>query len=109
MPGAQSEGDVLEHAHVRIERVALEHHRHVPLPSAEIVHHVVADADLAVADLLEPGNHAQCRRLPAARRSDEHHELAVRDGEAQVGDGADAVSEHLRDAIERDAGQDSSS
>ncbi len=39
----------------------------------------VADQDLAVADLLEPGDHPQQRRLAAARWADQHRELAVGD------------------------------
>ena len=32
-------------------------------------------------DRLEPGDHAQHRRLAAARRPEQHHELAVGDGQ----------------------------
>ncbi len=39
----------------------------------------LADADFARGDILKPGQHSQKRRLPAAGRSDEDHELAIRD------------------------------
>jgi hypothetical protein len=64
---------------VRVERVVLEHHRDVALLGRNAVDDAVADADLAPADLLEAGDHPQQRRLAAARRTDEHAELAVRD------------------------------
>ena len=38
------------------------------------------------ADLLEPGDHPQRRRLAAARRADEHDELALGDLEVEVTD-----------------------
>ena len=70
---------VLEHGHVRVERVVLEHHRDVALLRRDVVDHAAADRDLAVGDLLQPGDHAQQRRLAAARRADQHAELAVVD------------------------------
>ena len=39
----------------------------------------VADADLAAGDVLEPGDHAQQGRLPAAGRADQDDELAILD------------------------------
>ena len=65
--------------HVRIERVVLEHHRDVALLRRHVVDDAVADADLAAGDLLQPGDHAQQRRLAAARGADQHAELAVLD------------------------------
>ena len=41
----------------------------------------------AVADLLEAGDHAQCRRLAAARGTDEDEELLVLDLEVEIVDG----------------------
>jgi hypothetical protein len=49
---------------VRIERVVLEHHRDVAVARRHLVHHALADAQLAVADVLEPGDHAQRVDLP---------------------------------------------
>ena len=57
-------------------------------------------------DLLEPGDHPQGGRLPAARRADEDHELAVLDPEAHVRDGARAVRVDLGDLIEGHARHD---
>src|SRR5207248_9709018 len=43
----------------------------------EVVDHPVTDVDLARSDDFEPGNHAQQRRLAAARRANDDDELAV--------------------------------
>ena len=50
-----------------------------------------ADADLAFGDVLQPGDHAQQRALAAARRPDQHDELAILDRQV------DAV-QHRHDA-----------
>ncbi len=78
-PQLQPERHVVEHAHVRIERVVLEHHRDVAIARRHVVHDVAADPDLAVGDLLETGDHAQRGRLAAARGPDEHDELLIGD------------------------------
>jgi hypothetical protein len=71
---------------VRVERVVLEHHRDVARLGRHVVDDLVADADLALGDFLEAGDHAKERRLAAARRPDEHAELAVgdRDVDARI-------------------------
>ena len=58
---------------------------------------------VAAGHALQPGDHAQQRRLPAARRADEHDELAVADGQVDVVDGDDAAGEDLAHALEADA------
>ena len=40
--------------HVWVERIALEHHRDVALAGLQLVHHLTADQDLAVRDVLQP-------------------------------------------------------
>ena len=67
--------------HVRIERVVLEHHGDVAVARAHVVDDLAADLDEAAVGLLEPGDGAEQRRLPAARRADEHGELAGGDVE----------------------------
>ena len=58
----------------------------------------------AARDLLETRHHPQRGRLPAARRADEHHELAVVDREAQGVDGRRPVRIRLRHSVERHSG-----
>ena len=100
---AQAEGDVVEHGHVRIERVVLEHHRDIALPRVELVDRLIPDCDLAGGDLLEPGDHPQRSRLAAAGWPDEDHELACFDFEREVVERGDVVVD-LRHAVEGDGG-----
>jgi hypothetical protein len=86
---------------VRVERVALEHHRDVAVLRLDVVDDALVDRDRAGVDLLEPGEHPQQRRLAAARRADQHHELAVRDVERNAVDDFRA-SKSLLDVAERD-------
>ena len=62
---AQAEGDVLVDGEVRVERVALEDHGDVAVARGHVVDDALADLDAALADVLEPGEHAQRRRLAA--------------------------------------------
>ena len=71
--------EVLADGHVRVERVALEDHRDVAVARRQVGDVAAADRDRPRGHLLEPGDHAQERRLAAARGPDEHHELAVCD------------------------------
>ena len=79
-----AEGDVLRHRHVRIERVGLEHHGDVALRRVQLVDARAVDADLALGDRLQPGDHVEQRRLAAARRADQHEEAALLDVEVDA-------------------------
>ena len=68
------------HRHVRIERVGLEHHGDAALGRILVGDVAAADLDPALAYPLQPGDHPQQGRFPAAGRPDEHQELAIRDG-----------------------------
>jgi len=57
----------------------------------------------AGADVLQAGDHPQRGGLPAARRADEDHELAVGDVEVHGLHGLEAVAVDLRDLVELDA------
>jgi len=70
---------VVVHAHVRVQGVVLEHHRDVAVLRFQIVDDALADRDFARRDRLQPSDHAQQRRLAAARGSDHHDEFAVVD------------------------------
>ena len=102
---AQAERDVLVDGEVRVERVALEDHRDVAVARGHVIDDSLADLDDALADVLEPRQHAQRRRLATSGRPDEHHELAVLDVEVEVVHRARTVGVHLRHAIERHRGQ----
>ena len=64
---------------MRVERVGLEHHRDIAGARRQIVDGLAADLDHAVADILEPGDHPQRRRLAAAGRTDQRDKLAILD------------------------------
>jgi hypothetical protein len=74
---AKREGDVLEDAHMRIERVGLEDHGDAALDRRQIVDAHAIDDDVALSGRIEAGDHPQQRGLAAARRADEDNELAV--------------------------------
>jgi hypothetical protein len=78
-PNAEPEPEVLPYVHMRIEGVVLKDHRNVAVRRLEVRYVHAADRDRAFCDLLEAGDHSQERRLPAARRPHEHHELPVCD------------------------------
>ena len=84
---AQAIGHVVVDAHMRIERVVLEHHGDVALGRLDLVDDAPADIDLAAGDGLEPRHHPQQRRLAAAGGADQHAELAVADLEVDALDG----------------------
>ncbi len=89
---------------MRIERIRLEDHRDVPGARREVGDVAAVDRDGAVRHLLEPGEHAQKRRLAAAGRADEDEELTALDRERDVVDGDDAASVDLAHALEDDPG-----
>ena len=82
----QPEGQVLVHRHVRVERVALEHHGDAALGRRHLIHPRAVDHQVTARNRLEAGDHPQQRRLPAARRSDEHRELTRLDVEVDAVD-----------------------
>ena len=66
-PHLEAEGHVVVDAHMRIERVILEHHRDVAIHRRQIVDHLIVDQDAPGGDAFEPRDHAQRRRLAASR------------------------------------------
>ncbi len=62
------------------------------------------DAEIARGDLLETGDHAQQRRLAAARWADEDHELLIADGEVDALDDVDVAVAFFDVAEQCDSG-----
>ncbi len=83
----EAEHDVLGDRKVREERVRLEHHRDVALRGRTARHVATADQDAPAVALLESRDQAQRRRLPAARRSEQHVERALVKRERHAVDG----------------------
>jgi hypothetical protein len=71
--------DVLQHRHVRKERIRLEHHADVALVRGAQRDVGAADRNAAARHRLEARDHPQRRRLAAARGTQQRHELARRD------------------------------
>ena len=81
---AQAEGQIVVNAHMLVERVVLEHHGDVAVARRQMVDHLAADPDIAAGDVFQPCDHAQRRRLAAAGRADQRHELLVGNLEIDV-------------------------
>ncbi|MNV63800.1 hypothetical protein D3C71_1564100 [compost metagenome] len=62
---------------MRVKRIVLEHHGDAAIFWHGVVDAAIVDQDLAFADALQPGDHAQQGRFGAAGRPDEDHKLAV--------------------------------
>src|SRR6185503_19178113 len=103
---AQCKAHVLAHAHMRIERVALEHHRNAALTRVDVVHRLAADLEAAGRDGLEAGNHAQQRGLATSGGADEDDELLVVDVEVDSFDDLHRP-EGLSDAAQLQSGHGS--
>ena len=58
-------GDIVDGAHMREQRVILEHHRRAALGGRRVGHVAVADQDIARGGRLVAGDHPQRRRLAA--------------------------------------------
>ena len=77
-------GDVVCHRHMREHGVGLEHHVHGAAVRRNFAHVLAVDIDVALGRHFEAGEHAQQRRLAAARRPEQGEELAWLDVEADI-------------------------
>src|ERR1051326_5892242 len=97
------EGDVVEHAHVRPDGVALKDHADVALvwrddaAAGAGIHDVLADLDLAALGRLQPRDAAQRAGLAAARWAKQRVELPAANAEADAAHG-------VHDALVRTVG-----
>jgi len=67
-----------------IERVGLEHHGDIAFGRSQIVDYPTAEADGPAGGEFEAGQHAQGRRLAAARGAQQADKLTRPDGEVEV-------------------------
>ena len=79
LSAVKPEAKIFLDAHMGIERVGLKHHRDVAVLSGNVVHYTAINRKNTGGDRFEARNHPQGRRLTAARRSQQDHELAVCD------------------------------
>ena len=95
----QRKGDVFEHRHVRIERIALEHHRHVAVAGREERRVRTIQVHEPVRRGLQAGDDAERRRLARAGRTEQGEELPRAYLQVDVAQHA-RVAERLADARE---------
>jgi hypothetical protein len=74
----QRKAHVFRDRHMRIQRVALEHHRNATVSGLQVVDPYAVDQNIAVGYRFKSGDHTQHGRLAASRRPDEHRELTIR-------------------------------
>ena len=97
----QRRRDVLRRRLLRVERVALEHHREVTLGRGGLRRVDPVQEHVADVGRLEPGQDAQRRRLARARRTEQDEERALGDVELEVLERLD-LAERLRDPFRHD-------
>jgi hypothetical protein len=96
---AQPVAHVLRDVHVREQGVVLEHRVDVATVRRHARDRLAREIDLALGGLLEARDHAQGRRLAAARRAEERVERPARHDEVHAVDGDD-VAEALGHALD---------
>ncbi len=101
-PGVfETECEVLANAHVRVERIGLEHHRNAAVGGRNRVDQRPVDADLAAGRRVEARDLAQQRGLATPRGPDEDDELAVENVKIDAAQHVDRT-ERLGNLFERD-------
>ena len=86
----QPVADVVAYRHVREERVVLEDEAYLALVDHDVRHVLTVDEDASRGRRLEARDHAQRRRLAAARGAEERYELAALYVELDALDGVEA-------------------
>ncbi|CCK17660.1 hypothetical protein BN136_3670 [Cronobacter universalis NCTC 9529] len=84
----QPVGDVLQHRHMRKQRVILKHRVNVALPRRQLAGFAAKQANRAVAQLLKARDHPQAGGFAGAGRPQHGEKLPVFDGHADVIDRA---------------------
>jgi len=87
----QAEAHIPSHRHVREERIVLKHHAEAAFLGAQGVDALVVEPDAAAGHRQQPGNAIERRRLAAARRAEQGHELAAADREREIAQGVDGA------------------
>jgi hypothetical protein len=86
---ADAEGDVVVDVQMRKQRIVLEHHADAPILGLDmgrrVGEHAAVHAHAARGQPFQPRHRAQQRRLAAARRPDQHADLALGQRQADAG------------------------
>ena len=101
-PDPESEGDVLEDAHVAEQGVVLEHEPDLALAHRLGGRVLAVEVDRALIGRLQPGDDPEQRGLARSGGPEQRHQLAARHVEAHVVEG-DEVAERLAQMADLDA------
>ena len=85
----QAKAEILAHRHVGIERIRLKHHGNATIGSGRLDNARVVNPYVAVGDILQAGDQAQERRLPATGWADEDDKFAIFNVEIDAGNDLD--------------------
>ena len=80
----QAKTQVVGHREVGIERVALKHHRHIPLGGPEAAHGLACHIDLPTGGEIKTRQQAQQGALATPRGPHQHKKFPVGDGQIQL-------------------------
>ena len=75
----QGKPKIIPDCHMRIESVALENHRDVPVLRLHVINHLAVYQKLTARDILQSRDHPESGRFPAAGRTHQHYEFLVLD------------------------------
>ena len=81
---SQTECHVLVHGHVRIQSVALEHHRDIAILGFHVVNQRIADQQIAGGDRFQAGDHSERSGFTASGRPDENNEFTVSNVDGKI-------------------------
>ncbi len=96
----QGKRHVFVNGHMAVQRVALEHHCHITVLCRGRRDVLAVQQQLALGDILQTSHHAQGRGFAAARRADQHDQLAVLDIQVEVKDRLNTVVINLVDMLQ---------
>ena len=86
-PHPQTVSDIVRDAHVREQRIALEHHPDLALVGRNVIDTLAVDLDLAAVGHKKPGDQIEQRGLAASRWPEQGHELAAANGHRGIFEG----------------------
>ena len=99
----KTKAHIARHAHMRKQRIGLEHHVHRPAMRLDLRHILAIDENAPLVGRLEPGDESHERGLAAARRAEQRKELTCGDFQRhRINSRHRAIA--LGDAVERDQG-----
>ena len=80
------ETEVLPHAQVGVEGIALKHHGHIPLGRPQLRNRLIADPDLSFSRSIQAREQPQQGAFAAARWAHQHEELPILNAEIKLAD-----------------------